>query len=416
MSNASIWKVVISGALALICICIVQGYWLKNAFDLGENAFQEKVHICLRNVAESISELHQVQLPAYNVVNQVSQDYYIVNIRDAIDANNLEYFLQEEFAAVSLPVDFEYGIYDCDTDKMVYGNYVGADDAFLRNNDLPTYDEFTYYFGVRFPNRKGYILKNQWLPLLFTAILFLAVIFFSYATYVILRQKKLSDLQKDFINNMTHEFKTPITSIKISSEVMLDNEKVQEDGRLLQYAEIIHQQASRLNRQVERVLQIASLSREKAVLSKEPLELHELLLDITEQMKSRFEQENVHVELELNAHSSQVLADRLHLSNVIYGLLDNAIKYSKSNPSISIVTSSHPDGIELSIADKGIGIDKIHLKRLGQKFFRVPSGNIHNVRGFGLGLHYIRQIVRKHQWNMQIQSELGKGTEVTIKM
>ncbi len=419
MSNTSIWKVVISAALALICICIVQGYWLTHSFDQSEKAFEEKVHIALRNVARQVSELKQVQLPSHDLILPVSQDYYLVNIRDAIDAKNLEFYLRQEFESIGLRTDFEYGIYDCNTDQMVYGNYIShLDEPVIMSSSkslvVPVPNDFVYYFGVRFPDRKGYMLKNQWLPILFTVILFLAVLFFAYATFEILRQKKLSDLQKDFINNMTHEFKTPLSSIRISSEVFLQHQQIQQDQRLIRYARIISDQANRLNDQVERVLQIAGLQHGKIKLHLQPTDLRQVVREMIDQLKSRMEKDGAIIKSFFKGEDFLLQADRHHLSNMLYNLTDNALKYSREPARVTIEASESGEHIKLAIIDQGIGIDRVFLPRLDQQFFRVPTGNVHNTKGFGLGLHYVRQMVRAHGWEMSIESEPGKGTTVIL--
>ncbi|MBK8502032.1 MAG: HAMP domain-containing histidine kinase [Saprospiraceae bacterium] len=406
---------------ALICICIVQGYWLSNAFSQSEKAFEERAHIALRNVAKQISELKKVQLPSYDLINQISQDYYIVNIRDAIDAANLEFYLLKEFEATGLRTDFEYGIYDCDTDQMVYGNYISSKEGSVnasssKSLDVPTQSDFVYYFGVRFPERKGYILKNQWLPILFTAILCLAVLFFTYATFEILHQKKLSDLQKDFINNMTHEFKTPLSSIKVSSEVFLNNSQIQQDTRLFRYAGIINDQASRLNDQVERVLQIAGLQKGKLVLQKQEVSVRMIVDEMIDQLKSRLENEGANLTATYIGRDFIVLADQHHLSNILYNLVDNALKYNRGKAEISVDVKETRQELLITVRDQGIGIAKRYLAKLDQKFFRVPTGNIHNAKGFGLGLHYVRQMVKMHGWQMEITSTPGEGTQVTLIM
>ena len=419
MTNAHIWKVIASAGLALICIIIVQTYWLKNSFDLSVKAFEEKVQIGLRNTAELISVHNQVQLPAQGLINQISQDYYVVNIRDAIDASSLEYYLRKEFEAVALHTDFEYGIYDCNTDQMVYGNYIQssrASSSQIKDASLPTYDEFIYYFGVRFPDRRGYILKNQWLPISFTAILCLAILFFIYATAQILKQKKLSDLQKDFINNMTHEFKTPLSSIKVSAEVFLEDKHIQGKPRLKTYAKIIQDQTSRLNEQVERVLQIAGIGRKNFQIKKDDVLLKSLVEHVATQFESRIEKQNGKLTLDLDDLDYQIYADSLHLSNILFNLLDNSIKYSDAPPEIIIQTRKKGKNILLRVIDNGIGIAKSHLQKIGQKFYRVPTGNIYKVKGFGLGLYYVFSICNLHKWKPMINSEIGKGTTITIQI
>jgi len=422
MSNSSISKVILSAALALICICVVQGYWLSNSFDQSQKAFEEKVHITLRNVAKQISELQQVQLPSYDLINQMSQNYYLVNIRDAIDANNLEFYIKKELEHVGLHTDFEYGIYDCDTDQMVYGNYVSSNEWSLTNPptpssfEIPTQTDYVYYFGIRFPNHKGYMLKNQWLPILFTIILILAALFFAYATFEILRQKNLADLQKDFINNMTHEFNTPLSSIKISSEVFLKDPIVQQDERLRTYAGIINTQATRLSVQVERVLQIADMNSSKIILNQKHLDLHKVVTGIVDQLKSRTEEMGATLSIEANGHNFKVFADGHHLSNVLTNLIDNALKYTKGLAEVTIRIVENAHTVTLLVLDNGIGIEEKYLSLINQKFFRVPTGNRHNTKGFGLGLHYVKQIVDAHGWIMHIKSTPHIGTQISLEM
>ncbi|MDH3651833.1 MAG: HAMP domain-containing histidine kinase [Saprospiraceae bacterium] len=417
MSNASIWKVVLSAALAIVTICIVQGFWLTQTFSHASRTFEEKVHISLRNVAKELSDLQQVQLPSSNLITQIADDYYVVNIRDAIDAANLEYYLLKEFELVALNTDFEYGLYDCDTDQMVYGNYVSSTAGTIHkpvDTELAKHEDLVYYFGVRFPDRLGYLLNNQWLPILFTLLLFIAALFFVYATFEIFKQKKLSELQKDFVNNLTHEFKTPLTSIQISSEVLLGAQELIDNPRFEKYLQIIKDQAARLSGQVERVLQISDIRSTQFQLDIELVDVHDLVRNIEKQMSSLVAGAGATLVLSLQSNNTMIHADKLHLSNIICNLLDNALKYSQTDPKVKISTSDTGSALLLRIWDQGIGIDPEDLKRLGQRFFRVSTGNVHNVKGFGLGLYYVRQIVEAHGWHLKISSQKGIGTQINI--
>lgn len=418
MSNASMWRIIIAGFLAVLAIAAVQTYWVINSYSLAEKTFDEKVSIALRNVAEEVSQLKQVQLPSQKLITKVSQDYYVVNIQDIIDAADLEYYLQVELEKVALRTDFEYGIYDCASDEMVYGNYVDYQDGSTskRETVLDRYDEYVYYFGVRFPDRKGYVLNNQWVPLLFTALLICAIMFFLYSIYEILKQRKLSDLQKDFINNMTHEFKTPLSSIKVSSEVLLHDERIASDQRLKTYAGIIQDQTQHLSDQVERVLQIAGTRKGKVTLNQESFDLHDVIRGITDQVRNSTANTQTEIRLQLAANPSEIKADPHHLKNVLQNLLDNSIKYSGEQPVIDIQTSIDNGHVSLLVADKGIGIAKNQISNITNKFYRVSTGNVHDTKGFGLGLHYVQNIVDAHGWTLEIDSQLGHGTGITIKI
>jgi two-component system phosphate regulon sensor histidine kinase PhoR len=240
------------------------------------------------------------------------------------------------------------------------------------------------------------------------------MLFFIYTIYVILMQKRLSEMQKDFIDNMTHEFKTPISTIKISSDVFLNNEKIQQDKRLFQYATIIKEQNQRLNNQVEKVLQLARIERGNFKLNKEEVNLHNILVQIMQSAEMKVSQQNGQLTTDLSAQNVTFSADKFHLTNIIYNILDNATKYCKDAPQIKIQTKDVSRSICLKITDKGIGIPKEYLPKIFNKFYRVPTGNVHNVKGFGLGLFYIKNICEAHGWKLHLQSEEGVGTEVSI--
>lgn len=418
MKNSIIIRVVILGALSIIGIIAIQTYWVKNTWNVKEQEFHEKVNIALLNVAETFEKIGKA-LPTYDLIERVSLNYYVVNINDIIDANNLEYFLQKELEKVGLADDFEYGIYDCATDQMVYGNYISynvSDEIkTVQKTNLPTYDKFIYYFGVRFPNRTGQVLSSMPLTLIFSSILLITVFFFTYSIFVIVRQKQLSEMQKDFINNMTHEFKTPISTIKISADVFLNNENIKKDKRLSQYAKIIKEQNERLNNQVEKVLQLARIERDNFKLNKEALNLHEIIEESIKSTELKVVEKGGSLVTDFQAKYPDIYADRLHLTNILYNLLDNAVKYTQDAPRILIKTKDLGMGkLQLSVVDNGIGIEKDALAKVFNKFYRVPTGNVHDVKGFGLGLFYIKNICNSHGWRVNIKSEVGEGTTVTI--
>lgn len=417
MKNSIIIRVVILGAFSVMGILAVQTFWVLRSWDLKDQEFDEKAQIALLNVAKDLEKLGS-PLPPQNLISQLSSNYYAVNINDIINANLLEYYLIKELELVGLKEDFEYGIYDCSSNKMVYGNYISyASDkpsAVGKRDDLPSYDEYLYYFGVRFPSRTSHLLSSMRVTITFSILLLLTVLFFIYTTYIILRQKRLSEMQKDFINNMTHEFKTPISTIKLSANTFLGHPTIKADSRLMQYARIINDQNERLNSQVEKVLQLARIERDNFKLNKEPIVLHDLLIQIGETTKMKVHELGGHMDLQLNATTSTIKADKLHFTNLMHNLIDNAIKYSKEHPEITLKTSNENNYLRLSICDKGIGIPKDSQGKVFEKFYRVPTGNVHNVKGFGLGLYYIKNVVNTHGWKIHLESEEGQGTNIHI--
>ena len=411
--------VLLLGVLSTIGIIGFQSYWVVNTWNINEVEFNQKVNVALLNVAQSLATINNSELPARDIIKRRTTNYYVVNIEDEIDANHLEYYLQKEFEAKALNIDFEYAVYDCSTNNMVYGNYCSYspdEKEGKESQTLPKYSEFTYYFGVKFPTRSGYLFGKMQLSIFFSITLLFTIIFFAYSMFVILRQKQLSDMQKDFINNMTHEFKTPISTINISADVFMKEPYIQKDRRLFQYANIIKDQNQRLNNQVEKVLQLAKIERGNFQLNLEELNLKALLLHVVESTEMKVEQKGGTLLANLDAADIFVRADRLHLSNILHNLLDNAIKYCKEIPMITIDTFQEGRMIHLIIEDKGIGIDKEHQHRVFDKFFRVPTGNIHNVKGFGLGLFYVKKVCLTHGWKIELDSQLEEGTKVRISI
>lgn len=412
MKSSTIRLIVVLATLCIVGITITQVYWVKRAFDLKEAEFERQINTALINVAQQIFKLSDTPSPANNPVKQLSTNYFVVSVNSEIDASLLEFLLRTEFEKRNIKADFEYGIYDCTHEKMVYGNYVSMREASNKNaqaKNLPSWTNHGYYFGVQFPNREAQILNQMGIWSFSSVVLLLVIVFFAYTLFVILKQKRLSEIQKDFINNMTHEFKTPIATIAVSTEVLKNPDIVKQPERLLNYTTIIENENKRLKKHVERVLQMARLDKEEIDLKREDTNLHEVIQEVVEGMRIALHEKQGKLELSLDANRPVIAADRHHLTNVIYNLLDNAIKYCKENPFIVITTRQDNKGITLEVKDNGIGIGEEHQKRIFQKFFRVPTGNVHDVKGFGLGLNYVKQIVQAHRGKVTLESVLGNG-------
>jgi two-component system phosphate regulon sensor histidine kinase PhoR len=418
MTSGIIKRVIILGVLALTGIIAMQTYWVLSAWSIHEEEFNQKVNLALYNTAKDIVRLNDGTLPSRDIIKRKTSNYYIVNIEDEINADYLEYVLQKEFEHLALNVDFEYAVFDCHTNEMVYGNYCTYSPDAKHNTelgDLPKDSQFTYYFGVKFPSMPGYLMGKMQLSIVFSVLMFLTVLFFAYSMFVILRQKRLSEQQKDFINNMTHEFKTPISTIKISSDVFLNHPEIQSDERLFQYANIIKEQNQRLNSQVEKVLQVSRIEKGGLEIKAEPLDLSLLTKEALKSCDVKVENLNGSLSTEIEDHL-YVLADKLHLNNILHNLFDNAIKYCKAIPEITVIARKKDNFVYLEVKDKGLGIPAEYQAKVFDKFFRVPTGNIHNVKGFGLGLYYVRSICKSHHWKIELESKEGEGTCISIKM
>jgi two-component system phosphate regulon sensor histidine kinase PhoR len=419
MARQSLRIILALATLAIIGVGFVQWFWLSKAFDMKALQFNQSVQIVLTNTAQRLLDYNHNKTKLLDPVKQLADDYFVVRVDDVIDANLLEIFLKEEFQKVRLPVDYEYGIYDCANDRMVYGNYVASDPqkTKISRTDLPKWENQTYYFGVRFPARDSTLVSNMGIWLFSSGVLVFVVIFMIIAMIMILKQKRLSEIQKEFINNMTHEFKTPLSSILASAEtvkITLEKEDKISD-RLGRYLQIIQIEGKRLQNQVEAVLKMANLENTKLKL--EPISCHDLLQKTMQSLEPSIQALGGKIILNLPEEEIILNGDPLHLTNVFSNLIDNAIKYNDGAPVIQIdVQKFKKDWIEISLSDNGIGMSKEQLPRIFEKFYRVPTGNLHNVKGFGLGLFYVKSVLRAHHGKIFAQSEKGKGTTMIIQL
>jgi two-component system phosphate regulon sensor histidine kinase PhoR len=266
---------------------------------------------------------------------------------------------------------------------------------------------------------KNVVVKGL-LPRIIIAVLFTLIIFtaFSLTIHTMLKQKKMSEIKNDFINNMTHEFKTPIATISLAVDA-LKNEKVIHDPKKMSYfSTIIKEENQRMNRQVETILKSALMDRQEVELNLKPLYVHQVIQDVADNFILRLQEKQGTLELNLKAENDLIQADEVHFSNLINNLMDNAVKYSKENvpPKVCITTASTNKKISIRIEDNGIGMNRETVKRIFEKFYRAHTGNIHNVKGFGLGLSYVKTVVEAHNGSIRADSTLGKGSCLTIEM
>jgi two-component system phosphate regulon sensor histidine kinase PhoR len=416
VSRLTLRIVVVLAGLSIAGITFTQIYWVRKPFDIRENQFYRDVDAALRNVANKVFEINKTPTPANNPVTQVSTNYFVVTINGPVDTNLLAFLLETEFEKRNVTTDFEYGVYDCIYQCMAHDNKIASGNARLVNQEsLPKFDGPMdgYYFGVQFPRMEANLISQMGIWLFSSAVNLVVIFFFVYTLFVILKQRRLSEIQRDFINNMTHEFKTPISTIAISAEVLKDPSIVNTPERLLNYTTIIQNENNRLKQQVERVLQMARLDKEQIKLKKEVLDVHDI---IQEAVKNISINKTISSDIELNLDSkpSKVHADKLHLTNVFFNLLDNAIKYCKEAPKIVISTTKLNDLLHITVKDNGIGISPENHRKVFQKFFRVPTGNIHDVKGFGIGLNYVKLVIESHKGRITLASELGKGSTFTL--
>lgn len=414
MSRKSIQYFLLLGVISLVGIISIQIFWVKKAFDLKEQQFRQTVMIALRNVANQIATSHDLAV-IENPVSQLSSNYYVVNIRIPLDEKVLEYLLKEEFLKNGIETDFEFGIYDCDTDAIVYGAYI-AKEARKTNvipSTLPKTDQFLNYFGVRFPEKNSFLIGSLDFWIYSSGITFVVIIFFTYAMFVVLKQRRLSEIQRDFINNMTHEFQTPISTIHIATDVLRLPKILDQPQRLFKYVDIIRQENQRLKLQVETLLTTARTGKATFPLNVNTYDLHEIIEEVFESLLT---ESSTVIHFDLKATQTKVRLDKGHFMNMIRNLVDNSVKYASGSCEITIRTKQVEGRLQLTVQDNGIGISSEYLPYIFDRFYRVPTGNVHNVKGFGLGLNYVRSVAKAHHWNVMVKSEVGKGTAFTFEI
>ncbi|MFN7370920.1 MAG: sensor histidine kinase [Cyclobacteriaceae bacterium] len=418
MSRSALRFVIVLATMSIVGIVTTQVYWVRKAFDLRENQFYRDVNTALTNVALKVYEVNKTPSPSNNPVSQISGNYFVVALNSPVDAGLLEFLLVNEFEKRHVTAEFEYSIYDCMDKCMVGTTYISPKKTKVASTlpETPRLDADGYYFAVHFPLLQADLISQMGIWGFSSAVMLVVIFFFVYTLLVILRQKRLSEVQKDFINNMTHEFKTPIATIALSAEVLKQPDIIENPERLQLYTAIIEKENSRLRDQVERVLQIATLDQREASLKCDQVDMHQVIEEATKQVLSTLEWRAGQLVNDLKAKQLVVPGDPLHLGNIIRNLLDNAVKYSLEKPVVKVVTANRNGKLLISVSDKGMGISTEDQKRIFEQFYRVHTGNVHDVKGFGLGLYYVKRMVELHQGRVSVESRKGEGTTFTIEL
>ncbi len=357
-----------------------------------------------------------------NVVHaMVSEENLDINAR--IKPEEIDSLLKLEFKNKGIDIYFNFGVFDKNTNHFVFIDTANmAQETLIESplkaslfpNDILGNATFLV---VNFPAKDKFLFKKILTTLSSSIILLLIIIIcFSYAIYIILKQKKLSELKNDFINNMTHEFKTPIATVSLAAEALSDSGILMNKDHVAKYMGVIKEETSRLGTQVERVLQAATMEKEELQINKSTQNLHSIITDCVEKAKMQLNLAEASIKLDLKATKQFAKVDDHHFYNAITNLLDNAIKYTTTAPNIVVTTDNTGESIRIKIKDNGIGISSDQQKHIFEKFYRVPTGNIHNVKGFGLGLNYVQYVIQGHQGVIQVSSELKKGSIFTIEL
>lgn len=443
MKRFRINAVIILGVLSLSSILLVQLLWVRKTIEIQSTSiaiqqksdslnlkeFSEQTNLALRNVLNIISSAIEDSSDQYGAIKQLNVNQFKVDIIQELDPYYLETLLKKALYNQNIHEDFTFGIYDCFTSQLTFSKlYKFTDDSLYKlvNNNIIGLDSARlklkndgHYFTVFFPNVQNKLPQNTvflspWIYI--STIVFLVLIFFGFSLATIIKQKRLSEVITDFINNMTHELKTPIATISLSSEMIMRLGNDDDLEKAKKYAGIIFKENKRLETQVERVLNISTLDTENTTLNKKSLDFHELLDEVKDTFDFNQLVNGGKILIENNASIFTIQADPIHITNVVYNLLDNAVKYCITKPFISITTKNEQNYLVIEIKDNGIGIRKEDLKMIFDKFYRVSTGNIHDIKGFGLGLFYVKLIINEHNGSIDVKSKLGEGSAFTIKL
>ncbi|MFC6998741.1 sensor histidine kinase [Rufibacter roseus] len=416
MSRRKIQIILVLASVSLMALLGAQLVWLTKAYNVQEREFNHSVQVALTNVADQL--LTQLgQTASAKPIQQVASNFFVAELNAPVDPTVAAALLQQELGRRKLQEPYEFGLYNSLDDTLMFGQFVPATQQISSAKEPQTVIRHEnegavpmYNLAVVFPSKTSFILKEMEFWWYSTGALLLVVLFFAYTMIQILREKRLAELKTDFINNLTHELQTPITNIGLASEVLRKRAETLPAERLTRYHDLIHSENERLRAQVERVLQMATMESRELALKKEAVDLHALLQQTSENLSPRLQQRSGQLRLDLQATQSLVHADSLHVANALYSLLDNAEKYSPQAPKIEVSTQDVEQGILISIRDHGIGIKKEFQKFLFDKFYRVPTGNVHDVKGFGLGLSYVKAIMDAHHGQVTVESAEQQGT------
>jgi len=374
-----------------------------DSFSPGEVALSERI----RGKSASLKK----------IANQAVTEIYKWDAKE-IDLNLLQKVLTDELKNKDIPIDFEFGINNnskwdftseiTDSVKLVNSPFVVnlyPNDIFQKNIKLALF----------FPNRDSFVYRSlNWLLVASFLFSLFILITFSLSIFYILRQKKISEMKSDFINNMTHEFKTPIATISVATDSIVNGKVVGDPERIRYFAGMIKKENARMNRQVEDILTIARLDKKDFEFNWETIDVHELINDAIQGINLQVEKRGGKITTNLKAVNSMVTTDRMHCTNVVYNLLDNAIKYSDESTEISVSTINQTNGVLVSVTDKGIGMTKAVQGKIFERFYRQASGNIHNVKGFGLGLSYVKAVLDANHGTISVKSEPKKGSKFEV--
>jgi two-component system, OmpR family, phosphate regulon sensor histidine kinase PhoR len=409
--------IVVLISLSVIGIIFIQMSWIDNAISLKKNQRFDAIGSATNEIKRSI---HNLFLINNGYINANEETKYLVlqsfttlqltpeDIRQSIDKAFVKYNIKEPF---------EYSV--TNIFQIPIASSAGFNNEYLDNStDIMLTPENGYIMEtlhIYIKEDKNYILHSMgWM--IAASILFTIIIISAFALTVrtLFTQKKLSEIKSDFINNMTHELKTPLATISLAIDALTNGKVIHDTEKIRYYSAMIKDENKRMNKQVEKILQSARIERQDIKLNLQDINAHDVIRKVADNLSLQIDEKQGSLGLKLDAKRYMIPADDVHFSNIIFNLLDNAIKYSKEKPAIQIETQTTGSLLAIKVKDNGIGMNKETQNRVFEKFYRAHTGNIHNVKGFGLGLSYVKAIAEAHGGKVKVESTLGKGSTFTV--
>lgn len=410
--------VIVLATIGLMGIILIQFFWFQKALDLKEDQFSNQAQMALKGVVNRLI-VHPSSAGSSDFQCAELCNVNTPQVLSSIDTLRLNALLKEEFKDMQIESPFEYGIFRGLNHHFVLKQRNSNAKKLLASSHRITlscmHRSDFYILAVYFKNEKN-IVKGKLIPLIILSqllVLGLAALF-AFVVYTLNRQKKLGQMKSDFVNNMTHELKTPISTISLASEMLIKPEIIADPGRVNRYATMIHDENHRLRLMVERVLQMAVLEKGEYRLKLKDTDVHQLINEFVQRFLLTVRPRGGNICVSLKATQNILKVDRIHFNNIISNLFDNANKYSPEKPHITIKTWSDEQGFYVSVEDKGIGISPEHQKYVFRNLYRVPTKNLHNVKGFGLGLFYVKTLTNAHGGTVKLYSELRKGSKFEL--
>ena len=419
MQRSHIIIIILFTSVSLVGLTLTQSFWVWNAVNLAESQHDHRIDRALEEVIDELVNANDQDLVFTEkpVKKAACEEITFFSVIDTVLLTKL---LNKYTDYHRLDSDFKYAIVKTSNDSIIHASTAVITKSMKKNAHKTClsclWKEEYFHLEVYFPSQRKEVLLEMSGWLVLSGIFILIVIFtFMYIVNTIIKQKKISEIKNDFINNMTHEFKTPISTISLAAEVLLHTKADSSADRIKKYSRIIYDENNRMRAQVERVLQVARLDREEYSLTKSEFDLHQLVRDTVQNLCFEKCEDETTLNFHLDATRHNLNADEMHIKNIVVNLVDNAIKYSSNGgPSISIYTRNRNDGITLTVEDNGIGMSPESIRHIFDKFYRVPTGNIHNVKGFGLGLYYVKNMVDAHGGHIDVKSEPNKGSRFDV--